>query len=281
MTDDLKSNARKFEMSIDIDASQEDVWKAFTDANELVRWFPLQASVEPGVGGSVRMGWGDAWAGVMRIDAWNPPKLLRLIDESARPFDADGGTVGGAAPARVAVEVTLETVDGKTRLRLVHSGFGTGAAWDDEVEGISTGWQFELRNLRHYLTRHRGRARYAAFAHGSAPLTVPDMWARIVNDSRIAVSAPKLEAGQPYTATLSTGDRFSGRIQLYIPHREFAGTAAELGDGIFRVCTYPAGGRAGTTLWVETWEERAAEMNALGDRLRGMLDDVCAAERSA
>ena len=47
---------RSFSMSIDIDATPEEVWRALTDAGELMRWFPLQARVTPGKGGSVFWG---------------------------------------------------------------------------------------------------------------------------------------------------------------------------------------------------------------------------------
>ena len=49
----MKSTQRLFEMSIDIEATPEHVWKALTDAAELTRWFPLQARVTPGTGGSM------------------------------------------------------------------------------------------------------------------------------------------------------------------------------------------------------------------------------------
>src|SRR5262249_47343733 len=160
-------NSRRFEISLAIDARQQDVWDALTKAEELTRWFPPEAAVTPGEGGSMKWAWGDAWSGVMRIDAWKAPSLLRLVDESARPYDTEGKTVSGSdvQPARVAIEVTLETNGGQTVVRLVHSGFGTGAAWDDEIEGVSTGWPYELRSLAHYLTRHRGRNRHVAYAH--------------------------------------------------------------------------------------------------------------------
>jgi len=40
---------RSFTMSLDIDATPEEVWRALTDAGALVRWFPLQARVTPGL----------------------------------------------------------------------------------------------------------------------------------------------------------------------------------------------------------------------------------------
>ena len=48
-------------------------------------------------------------------------------------------------------------------MRLVHSGFGAGAEWDDEFDSISNGWKFERRGLRHYLQRHFGKDRRVAW----------------------------------------------------------------------------------------------------------------------
>jgi uncharacterized protein YndB with AHSA1/START domain len=39
---------RVFEMSLDIAADPASVWNALTEAEELIRWFPLQADVKPG-----------------------------------------------------------------------------------------------------------------------------------------------------------------------------------------------------------------------------------------
>ena len=52
-------DARVFDMSIDIDASADAVWSALTEARELTRWFPLEARVIPGEGGSMYWGWGE------------------------------------------------------------------------------------------------------------------------------------------------------------------------------------------------------------------------------
>ncbi|HEX7138422.1 MAG TPA: SRPBCC domain-containing protein [Vicinamibacterales bacterium] len=273
MDSTVKNKPRSYEIEIDIKADIQDVWNAFAKAEELVRWFPMQATVKPGPGGSVTMGWTGAFQGVMRIDRWEPPRLLRLIDENARPYDADGSRVGEsqAAPAQVVVEVLLETREGATRLRLVHSGFGQGAAWDDEIEGISTGWPFELRGLRLYLTRFRGRNRQAAYASASSPMSISDGWKRLVGKDGVTVTADKLEEGRPYSVSLPSGERFTGDIMLHIPGRELAGTARELGGGLFRICSYPAGGRSGYVLWATTYDE-GRQLKELEKQCQALLD---------
>lgn len=275
---DTTSKPRAFEMSIDIDAPQDAVWDALTRANELVRWFPIGAEVKPGAGGSMTWSWGDGWTAISRIDVWDPPRLLRLVDDSARPYDANGKPLADApgnnvAAARVAVDIALETVDGRTRVTLVHSGFGHGAAWDDELEGISGGWPFELRSLRRYLTRFRGRTRYFAHAHRALAVSVDEAWSRLVNADVVAIEAASLDGGEPYRATLGTGDVFNGVVELSLPRRAFGGTVNELGDGTFRIHAYPADGRSGVTAWAATYDASCANgMRALEQRMQKLLD---------
>lgn len=44
------------------------MWRAISDAEELQRWFPLSAEVEPGEGGTVTLAWGPDVAGTGRIE---------------------------------------------------------------------------------------------------------------------------------------------------------------------------------------------------------------------
>ena len=55
-----------------IDAPIEAVWKAITDGEELTRWFVEEATVEPGVGGTITISWGGGDEGESRIEAWEP-----------------------------------------------------------------------------------------------------------------------------------------------------------------------------------------------------------------
>ena len=173
---------RAFEMALDIAATPDEVWRALTQAEELVRWFPMEARVTPGVGGTMLWNWGEGQDWESRIDVWEPGRRLRLVQDDARPYDTQGRALpaGMSEPARIAMEFTLETHRGKTRLRLVHSGFGEGAAWDTEIEGISEGWQAELRSLRHYLERHRGQDRYPGRAMLSTSMPREAAWDRLL-----------------------------------------------------------------------------------------------------
>jgi uncharacterized protein YndB with AHSA1/START domain len=263
---------RAFEMSLDIAATPDEVWRALTEAKELVRWFPVEARVTPGQGGSMVWSWGEHWDWETRIDAWEPGRLLRLVQEDARPYDAQGRPLppGQAEPARIAMEFTLETVQGKTRLRLVHSGFGRGAAWDDEVEGITEGWQAELASLRHYLERHRGQDRVFEPTWLPTSLSRNDAWARLVGPGGFRFTPADPKAGQPYEVVVPGGERLTGTVVLHLPRQTLAATVRELDDGWFRILTWSVPG-GGTGVWaglatytgdggkVREFKERAAE----------------------
>lgn len=240
MTRTLNESTRAFEMSLDLEASREDVWRALTEAEELVRWFPMGARVTPGEGGTMVWSWGEGWEWETRIDAWEPGRLLRLIQEDARPYDTQGRPLppGQAEPARIVMEFTLETHQGKTRLRLVHSGFGHGAAWDNELEGITEGWQAELRSLRHHLARHRGRDRFAGRAWLTTSVPRATAWARLLGPGGFRVTPSDPKEGEGYEVVTPGGQRFTGTVEFNLPGQTLAGTVRELGDGWFRLLTW-------------------------------------------
>ena len=53
MTNDRKPTDRKVDLTIDIDATLEEVWQALTTGEGIARWFAPYAAVTPGEGGSV------------------------------------------------------------------------------------------------------------------------------------------------------------------------------------------------------------------------------------
>jgi uncharacterized protein YndB with AHSA1/START domain len=74
----------------------------------------------------------------------------------------------GLGPTEVAFD--LEPVDGGTRVRLAHSGWGEGGDWDESVEMHRQGWSTFLDNLKGYL--ERGEDVRAAAMGMKTPATV-------------------------------------------------------------------------------------------------------------
>ena len=271
----VAGQTRAFRMSLDLDASPDEVWRALTQAEELVRWFSTGARVTPGVGGTMVWSWGQGEDWATQIDAWEPGRLLRLVQEDARPYDTQGRPLpaGEVEPARIALEFTLETVQGKTRLRLVHSGFGHGAAWDAEVDGISEGWQAELRSLRHYLRRHRGRDRRTARGLVTTSLPRAQAWARLTGPGGYQVTPVSPREGERFEVVTPGGTRYTGTVALNLPGQTLAGTVSELGDGWFRILTWrDARGHTGVWAWLASYSDDDRAVREFGTEAQGALE---------
>ncbi len=270
----MANEKRSVEVVLDIGGSPAEVWKALTDPEELTRWFPLQAQVRPGLGGETSWQWDGHWTWVSAIERWEPGVALTLVNRDQRPFDVEGRPLpeGATSPATLTMEFTLETLEGKTRLRLVHSGFGRGAAWDDEFEGVSVGWQYELRSLKFYLERHRGRRRRAGLATRACDLTQSEAWRRLTTPDGFRFDHWPVREGERYQAWSATGDRFAGEVNWQLPERDFFGTVAELGDGIFRLGTHRSGGRTGVTVWIASYTADPGHVDGIRARSEDLLD---------
>ena len=140
------SNVRALDLSIDIDATLEEVWQALTTGEGIARWFAPYAAVTPGEGGSVSIGWDPKEMWDTAITVWEP---LRRMQTASEMPSKDGGVV------RLAVDYYVEVVGGRVRVRLVHSGFDDSESWDGYIDGLDAGWTFFLFNLKHALERHR------------------------------------------------------------------------------------------------------------------------------
>lgn len=166
---------RTQEHEILIDASIEAVWKAITDGEELTRWFVDQATVEPGVGGTIAISWDGAEMSVGTIEAWEPNKKLR---KKLAPFDMGAAKHDPAAP--MIDEYTIERRDGKTVLRLVCSGIPDAPEWDGFYNGTDSGWGSFFRTLRHYLEHNQGKPRTTIKIVGKASGTLEETWPRLL-----------------------------------------------------------------------------------------------------
>ena len=149
MTNDPKRTDRQIELTIDIDATLEEVWQALTTGEGIARWFAPYAAVTPGDGGSVSVGWDPKEMWEQPITVWEPGRRMQTASEMPKK---DGTMV------RLAVDYYVDVHGGHVRVRLVHSGFDD-SSWDDYIDGLDAGWSFFLFNLKHALERHRGTDR--------------------------------------------------------------------------------------------------------------------------
>lgn len=275
------ARTRSVEAEIEIDASVEEVWRAFTDAQELVRWFPLEAEVEPGQGGTIALFWGEDFVGRHRIEVWDPPHhLVTVCDADPKHGEAAPGLDPSTEPSdervRLAVDYRLESRGGKTVVRLVHSGFLTTADWDDEYDGVRRGWGFELFGLREYLEHHRGKARTVAWARALVDLPEETIWERLTSQKGLVAEGAlaRLNSGDPYFFRTVHGDSFRGITRALNPPKEFYGTVENLSHAIFRVNIFGFRGVRDIQVWLSAYDLPRKEVDALRLHWQGMLKEL-------
>jgi uncharacterized protein YndB with AHSA1/START domain len=117
----------------------ERAWKAFTDATELSKWQAPEYDIDPRPGGKLR------WT----IPPWDTVDGEVLEVEPGRRLVIAEGE--GVLDGSTRVAITFEAVAAGTRITVVQSGFGTGAAWQDQLEGHRHGWARAIRDLVLYL----------------------------------------------------------------------------------------------------------------------------------
>ena len=264
---------RTFEMFLNIDAPIDAVWRALTEADEITRWFSTSATVEPRPGGTYDISWGGEWNWPMEIADWQPPTRLRLIDRSARPFDVDGQPLADAKPVELVLEFTLESQGNRTSLRLVHSGFGTGANWDEEIDGISHGWPVELRILRHYLEHHAGKARQHVWVRATAKTTASRLWEALISPDGVVVdgSVAYLHGGDRARFRLATGDTIDGRVIAAFPPYHLAIAVDNMGGAVLDLQAFEAGGRAIAGIVLSSWSATTADIESFERRAQAAL----------
>jgi uncharacterized protein YndB with AHSA1/START domain len=265
-------------MTIEIAISPEAVWQALTDPAEITRWFASHADIVPGAGGKWMVSWDGNWPWNAGIEIWEPHRHLRLVDRAARPFDARGESALTSVDAMpIAIDWYLDGNGGSTTLRLVHSGFGRGGAWDDEYEGVSLGWLLELNGLRHYLESHRGEARGVAWSRTVVPAPVGVAWDRFTGSEGFVrdASVLALREGERYSTALSTGDRLEGTVVANVKGRAFEVTVDNWNNALYRFWIDRVGHEAAVNSWLSTYdmpeefaqqfnERTRAEINRLG-----------------
>jgi len=256
----VKDGTRSIEVEVDLHASTAEVWKALTDPVELTRWFPLEAEVKPGPGGTIRLRWGPEIDGRCGIRVWEPERRLQMgwFEPEAKDTPDTVFYKDRDARRRLAVDYVLGSESGRTVLRLVHSGFSTDASWDEEFDAHRRGWTLELRSLRHYLEHHRGHDRTVAWIRKAIDRPKTAAWTALLSGKRGVDPQGALDglgAGARYALTTAHGERWEGEVIVNLPPVEFAATIDNLGRSLVRFGIEAHMGKPEAWAWLSAWGE--------------------------
>lgn len=265
--------AREYRQELELAAPPEAVWKALTEADELVRWFAHEAAIDPRPGGEVLWRWPE-------ITSW--PQRVEVVEEGRRlkTSYSSGVLQEGDRHATLFIDFTLEGHGGSTTLRLVHSGFGPEADFDGEFDGISRGWPVELQALRLYLEAHRGKERRLVKVILPVELQLDDAWARLIADDCLACGPiDELATGADFAFTTAAGERFEGRTLRCNP-REFSGVDHAHGDAFLRVTVERCAGKNLVWVSLSTYGDEA-EAQRLQRSLEGVVQAAITARAAS
>lgn len=254
-----KKKTRDIQLSVELDASPEDVFRAVTDGTELAKWLAPEARSTPPEGGkkaTIWISWGEGMSVEHEIEILDAPKRVR------HPSGKNAET-----NAPLYADWLIEARDGgKTTLRLVHSGFSVGADWDDDYEAHARGWKLMLHNLRQYFARHAHEP--AVHIPFMAKVDAPreSFWKGLLG--KLGLEAPP-KVGDAFQLTTPKGDVLTGVVDLVTDTYDLALVVREYDDALLRFTTMgkadaPSTFVYGYVIVYGAERERASELVAAG-----------------
>jgi uncharacterized protein YndB with AHSA1/START domain len=244
--------AVKIEKQIEIAAPVETVWNAMVNGTELSRWFPLEASVEPGKGGKISLSWGPEWTGMADIEIWEPNYRLRSVQM--------------VAGQPVTVDWTVESRGGKTRLCVTQSNFMSGEDWKQEYfDSTNYGWGFLLMNLRHYLEHHAGKPRLVAWAKQNVDMPGQAIYNKLTGRNGIFSedATQALRQGEHYSMPAASGELWTGRTEFVVPSRSFCVRVDLLNNALAWLSIEGAKAPHDVSLWFSIYGLPAPRVSAI------------------
>ncbi len=260
---------RDIEVSVEIAAPVEAVWRAITEGDQVANWFAPIASANPGEGGHLTVSWEAGAEWTSWITVWDPGKHLRLVDQLPDE-QADGG-------AAMALDYRLTDLGGTTRLDLVNSGLSSAPDWDDTFHMMNNGWRFFLWNLKHFLERHPGARRTMISQRPRVTGSREEVWDRVFGAEgplRTVTDGAYPGTGDNFRCVLDGLEALEGAVELCDRPWAFAGVVSSLADGVLHVEMEGTGDRWKMGVWLSAYGVEEEQCEEIGAALARTLSRV-------
>ena len=133
-----------FKHAVTVNKPKDIVFKALTQADELIRWFPSRAESDPKPGGGFKLFWDFTEA------SQNGSQEGRYVEVvPGEKVSYTWMVTEGSVPTLVTI--LLKETNGETALALDHSTTQEGADVEKLHDGHANQWGFFLMNLKGYL----------------------------------------------------------------------------------------------------------------------------------
>ena len=227
--------AASLELDVTLDATPEAVWKAVTQAAQVGNWFaPDVTAAGAGPGSTLTVSWGGGLEFTTALGACDPHHVQWINDEMMGP-----GT-------KFVADWFIATEAGKTRLRLVQSGFGEFDGWDDFLSSTEVGWRYFLHNLKVYLEKHAGKKRRMISSRFPVGIGRAQAWKRL-NGAR-----------QGQRVTVELGEPIEAVAELVVPERAVALRIPSLDDALLFFEFEGSGNAFHCGAWLSVYDPKAA-----------------------
>jgi uncharacterized protein YndB with AHSA1/START domain len=185
MADNPQSSTRTHEIELELNASPAEVFSAITEGDKIQQWFAPEARVTPGEGGSIYVGWAPGMGGEAPIRIWEPGRRFGWVEGE-----------GTERPKVVTFEIAGDA--GKSTLKLVHSGFGADAKFDNEFESTFGGWNTFFAMLQDGIERFKASKGINVCEFRMSEHSKAEAWERM----QAALSLSSTEEGSAFTGKL-------------------------------------------------------------------------------
>ncbi|NIM96035.1 MAG: hypothetical protein GTO18_20230 [Anaerolineales bacterium] len=144
--------------SIRIGCDTDLAFELFTDNNHLSSWFPVEADVEPVVGGKYELFWdpddkeNNSTIGC-KVTAVEPGKLIAFEWKGPLEFKE---FMNNADPLTHVVVLFFPSANGSdsyTDVHVIHSGWRSNSDWEKAVQFFDWAWDEELQELLEYVRK--------------------------------------------------------------------------------------------------------------------------------
>ena len=185
---------RSISLQVEVPGTPQEVWEAIATGPGISAWF-VPSEVDEREGGDVLFHLGPDMDAPGTVTGWCPPERFAYEEEWA-----------ATEPTTLATEFLVEARSGGTCIVRLVSTF-SAEGFDDDLDGMSTGWMAFLDNLRLYLTHFRGRPSAAVSLAGGSPEAKAVAWATMLD--ALGLTAP-LAGRRVATAEASGAPALSG-----------------------------------------------------------------------
>lgn len=205
-----KHERRIIRDEIKTSSSPQHAWEGWADPEKISQWFVDRAEGKAVTGGDIK------WF----FDKFNMELNYKVLE--AIPGERFAILWPGPMPPSGILEVIIERDAGETVIRLVNSGFREDAQWNEEYEGVASGWHTSLALLREYLENYFGQPRTSILVMQPAQFDYAQVARYFREPALLAKWLTKSgsigEEGEACKLVLQGGDTLTGRVIARTDH---------------------------------------------------------------